>query len=126
MKLRKIDSIMFCVKDLEEAAAFYEQTLGLKRAWSDKKAGMIGFTFPESDSEIVIHDDKSLPNPGFTFLVDDVAAFCNEFQKKGFKLIKKPINVRTGKLAVLEDPYGNAIPIIDLTKFGGKPRYSDS
>lgn len=125
MKLKMIDSIMFYVKNLEESAVFYEKTLGLKRVWSDKKRRMLGFKFSESDSEIVIHDDKSLPNPEFTFLVDDVVACCKEFQKKGYKLIRKPFAVRTGKLAVLKDPDGNAIPIIDLTKFGGKFRYGN-
>jgi catechol 2,3-dioxygenase-like lactoylglutathione lyase family enzyme len=119
----KIDNIMFYVKDLEKAADFYEKVLGLKRAWTDKKAKQIGFLLPGNDSELVIHSDKRIPNPAFSFLVKDVEDFCKEYAKKGHEVHLRPSEVRTGKFAVLKDPEGNEIPIIDLKKFGGKPRY---
>ena len=65
--LLKIDSVMFFVSDLEKAAKFYENVLGLKRVWTDKEQEMIGFIFPESDSEIVIHKDSSMPSPSTSF-----------------------------------------------------------
>ena len=123
--LLKIDSIMFYVSDLEKAAKFYEDVLGLKRVWTDKEEGMIGFLFKDSDSEIVIHNDSSLPNPSFSFLVENVKEFCDEYEKKGHRLIQKPFDVRCGKFAVLADPDGNELPIIYLTKFGNKPRYDE-
>jgi catechol 2,3-dioxygenase-like lactoylglutathione lyase family enzyme len=67
-QLLKIDNIMFFVKDLEKAAQFYEQALGMTRRWTDEERGMIGLTFAESDSEIVIHTDSTIPNPDFSFL----------------------------------------------------------
>lgn len=123
MKLRKIDNIMFFVKDLEKSAKFYEEVLGLKRAWTDLKKGQIGFTFAESDSEIVIHTDSSIPNPDFSFLVDNVESFVKSYANKGFKVLREPFDVRPGKFAVLADPDDNIIQIIDLTKFSNKPRY---
>jgi len=125
-KLLKIDNIMFFVKDLEKASKFYENVLGLKRVWTDKKNKMIGFVFDESDSEIVIHGDPEIPNPDFSFLVENVEQFCEEYRKKGYSLIREPFDVRCGKFAILADPDGNAIPIIDLTKFGNKPRYDEN
>jgi predicted enzyme related to lactoylglutathione lyase len=121
--LLKIDSIMYRVNDLARSASFYEQVLGLKRVWTDEAMGMIGFVFPKSDSEIVIHTDTSLPNPDYSFLVDDVAQLCDDFRRQGHNIQFRPIDVRCGKYAILSDPDGNRIPIIDLTKFGGKPRY---
>lgn len=121
--LLKIDSIMFYVSDLEIAAKFYENVLGLRRVWTDKKEGMIGFVFQESDSEIVIHNDLSMPNPSFSFLVDNVEKFCTEFRKKGHRTVKEPSDVRCGKFAILADHDGNEFPIIDLTKFADEPRY---
>lgn len=41
--LLKIDSVMFYFSDLEKAAKFYENVLGLKRVWTDKAQEMIGF-----------------------------------------------------------------------------------
>ncbi len=114
---------MFYVKNLKKAEKFYEQVLGLKKAWTDKERRQIGFVFTESDSEIVIHTDPSIPNPDFSFLVDNVVSFCKEYKRKEYKVVKEPFDVRTGKFALLEDPDGNIIQIIDLTKFNNKPRY---
>jgi len=114
---------MFFVSDLEKASKFYENVLGLKRVWADKEHGMIGLVFQESDSEIVIHNDSSMPNPSFSLLVRNVEKFCDENGKKGYTVTRKPFDVRCGKFSVLADPDGNELPIIDLTKFGDKPRY---
>jgi catechol 2,3-dioxygenase-like lactoylglutathione lyase family enzyme len=46
--LLKIDSVMFFVSDLEEAAEFYANVLGLRRVWTDESRKMIGFDFPET------------------------------------------------------------------------------
>lgn len=124
--LRKIDNIMFRVSDIRKAAEFYEHSLGLTRAWTDTERQMIGFTFPESDAEIVIHSDPSIPNPDFSFLVDDVECMCDGLRGEGTRIGKEPIDVRCGKFAIICDVDGNNIPIIDLTKFGGKPRYDAS
>lgn len=122
--LLKIDSIMYRVTDLENAAQFYENQLGLKRIWTDSERKMIGFALKEGDSEIVIHNDSSIPNPDFSFLVTDVVRLCEDFKKEGQQICLDPIDVRCGKFAILSDPDGNKIPIIDLTAFGGKPRYT--
>jgi len=141
MKLKKIDNVMFRVKDLEKAAEFYEKEMGLKKVWEDKNEGMIGFIFPNSDSEIkkssertlgcsgmrismsipdiVIHNNKMMPNPDFNFLVDNVDEFLKSFKGK----VSMRMEIRSGKLAVLEDLDGNKIPIVDLTKFGNKAKY---
>ncbi len=121
----KIDSIMFYVSDLEKSARFYENVLGLRVGWTDKREGMISFLFPEGDSEMVIHNDPDLPNPSFSFMVRDVDEFCDEYKKRGYRAVKEPFEVRCGKYAVLADPDGNELPIIDLSKFGGKPRYDE-
>ena len=123
--LLKIDSVMFFVADLEKGAEFYMNVLGLRRVWIDKNRGMIGFVFPEGDSEIVIHNNSSLPNPSFSFLVKNVQTFCDEYREKGYTVVREPFEVRCGKFAVIADPDGNELPIIDLTKFGGKPRYDE-
>jgi lactoylglutathione lyase len=122
-KLLKIDNIMFYVADLEKSERFYSDVLGLNKRWEDKERSMAGFTFEGSDSEIVIHNDVNLPKFDYSFLVSDVVSFCNEVKAKGYSILKEPFDVRTGKFAILSDPDGNAIPIIDLTKFGGVPRY---
>ena len=123
-KLYKIDNIMYRVSDLEKSTYFYQNALGMKKAWEDKDAKMVGFIFENSDSEIVIHNNKELPKFDYSYLVDDVEKFCRKYKSSGYKLVSKPVKVRSGKYAILQDLDDNKIPIIDLTKFSGKPRYN--
>ncbi len=114
---------MYYTNDLEKSAGFYRDILGLHQAWSDAKNRMIGLKFPESEVEIVLHTDTSLPNPNPSYLVENVDIFCSWYRNKGYQIDLEPIEVRCGKYAVLLDPNGNKIPIIDLSKFDGKPQY---
>ena len=123
-KLLKIDNIMYQVNDLEKAKSFYQDVLGLKKVWEDKDAKMVGFIFEQNDSEIVIHANPEMPKFDYSYLVENVTEFCEEYKKKGYTPLSGSINVRPGKYAVLQDDDGNEIPIIDLTKFGGRPRYN--
>jgi predicted enzyme related to lactoylglutathione lyase len=123
-KLLKIDNIMYRVSDLVKAEKFYTEVLGLKKVWEDRDLNMIGFIFEQNDSEIVIHSDQKIPRFDYSYLVKNVTSFCDEIKKQGYKVALEPIEVRSGKYALIADPDGNEIPIIDLTKFGGKARYN--
>jgi catechol 2,3-dioxygenase-like lactoylglutathione lyase family enzyme len=122
-KLLKIDNIMYRVKNLHEAERFYVDVLGLKKAWEDKNAEMIGFIFEKSDSEIVIHTNPEIAKFDYSYLVENVVKFCKKYKEEGYGLVLEPIDVRCGKYAVLQDMDENKIPIIDLTKFNNKPKY---
>ena len=122
-RLRKIDSVMRCVRDLEASARFYERVLGLQRVWKDEERAMVGLRFAESDAEIVLHSDVTLPNPDIAYLVDDVQQFCADYEREGHRVLVAPFAVRCGSYAVLADMEGNAVAIIDLSAFGGEPRY---
>src|SRR5687768_7827889 len=106
-RLRKIDCVMHCVRALEPAAQFYEQVLGMQRVWADAEREMVGLRFAESDAEIVLHTDATLPNPDISFLVDDVARFCAQYQQAGHRVLVAPFAVRCGLYAVLADLDGN-------------------
>jgi catechol 2,3-dioxygenase-like lactoylglutathione lyase family enzyme len=69
--LRKIDCIMIRVDDVEAAAASYARVFGLRPQWSGDDS--IGLTFPETDAEVVLHNDPAIPSPAEVhYLVDDV------------------------------------------------------
>jgi predicted enzyme related to lactoylglutathione lyase len=121
--LRKIDNVTVRVADLEASARFYEEAMGLRRAWTDPENQMIGFLFPGNDSELVIHMGPAQDNPSYSFSVEDVVEFCERFKGMGYTVLVEPFEVRCGMYAVLSDPDGNRINIIDLKKFGGEPRY---
>jgi predicted enzyme related to lactoylglutathione lyase len=113
---------MHFVRDLDAAAAFYERELGVGRAWTDRARGMAGFHLAERNGEIVLHTDPTLPNPDVCFQVDDVVQFLAGYAGR---VLKGPFDVRCGKMAVLADPDGNKVSILDLTAFGGVPRYDE-
>jgi predicted enzyme related to lactoylglutathione lyase len=114
---------MYFVDNLDKSEKFYSEVFGLKKVWRDDEYKMIGFVFEGSDSEIVIHNDQEMPNPDFSFLVENVDEYCKAFKEKGYKVLFGPTDVRPGRYAVFSDLDGNKIPIIDLTKFGGVAKY---
>ena len=52
--LLRIDNIMYRVSDLAKGEEFYTQMLGLRKTWEDQERHMMGFTFAESNAEIVL------------------------------------------------------------------------
>ena len=122
MGLKKIDAVMLRVSDLEKTAEFYVDVMGLKRGWTDLENQMIGLIFPGNDTELVLHCDESLPDPNVSYQVDDVERFVKDYKAKGYMVLVEPFDIRCGKCAILEDPEGHSIEVMDITKFG-KPRY---
>ncbi|MEZ4619594.1 MAG: VOC family protein [Caldilineaceae bacterium] len=121
--LRKIDAILYRVGDLERAIEFYQEMFGLRLGWLDEERQMAGLLFLESDAEIVLHCDPTLPNPDVSYLVEDVIAFCASYRAAGGVVVVEPFDVRCGKYAIVRDLDGNELGVVDLTHFGGKPRY---
>ena len=119
--LKKIDAVLHRVGNIDEAIRFYVDVLGLRLGWRDES--MAGLLFPGNDSELVLHIDDSLPNPNISFQVEDVDDFVEEYREKGYNVLVEPFDIRCGMCAVLSDPYGNAIEVMDLTKFYGVPRF---
>ena len=111
--LRKIDCVMIRVPDLETGARFYEQACGLRRLWSDEVS--IGLAMSETDAEVVVHTMELPSGWGVHYLVDDVPAAVTELVCHGCGLVKAPFDIPIGRCAVLTDPFGNALCILDMS-----------
>jgi predicted enzyme related to lactoylglutathione lyase len=116
--LRKIDCVMIRVPDLETGARFYEQTCGLRRLWSDTSS--VGLAMSDTDAEIVVHTMDLPRDRGVHFLVDDVPAAVAELVGNGSRVIEEPFEISIGRCAVLADPFGNALCVLDLSN-GTRP-----
>jgi predicted enzyme related to lactoylglutathione lyase len=116
--LRKIDCVMVWVPDLDEAVAFYCRAFGLTPHWRDDVSA--GLNLPETDAEIVLHTMDLPPDCAVNYLVDDVLIAVVAYERAGGTVREPPFDIAVGKCAVLEDPYGNAICILDLTN-GPRP-----
>ena len=117
--LRKIDCVMIRVDDVEAAAAYYTEVFGLRPNWSGDDS--IGLVFPETDAEIVLHRDPDIPSRvEVHYLVDDVVAVVADYVAKGCRLLVEPFDIAIGKCAVIKDPFGTRLCILDMTK-GPRP-----
>lgn len=113
--LRKIDCIMIRVDDIQAAAAYYAKVFGLRPLWSGDDA--IGLAFLETDAEIVLHNDPEIPSPvEVHYLVDDVVATVAYYETQGCSILVAPFDITIGKCAVIQNPFGIRLCILDLTK----------
>ena len=113
--LRKIDCVMIRVADVQAAARFYAETFDLRPIWQDGEA--VGLGLPETDAEIVLHNNPDIPSRvEVHYLVDDVAAAVEGFRQTGCEIVEEPFDIAIGKCAVIRDPFGMTMCILDMTK----------
>jgi predicted enzyme related to lactoylglutathione lyase len=118
---KKIDCVMIRVDDVTSAERFYSEVFGLKPRW--REAGAVGMGMPETDAEIVLHNNAEIPNKvEVHYLVDDVVAAVKSYGEKGCRVLAPPFGVLIGKCAVIQDPFGTVICLLDLTS-GRQPSY---
>ena len=112
--LRKIDCVMLRVDDLEAAATYYQEVLGLRLHW--RGALQVGLTMPETDAEIVLHCDPDIPREASVhYLVDDVRAAVQQLVTQGCTTLVAPFAIAIGQCAALTDPFGNTLNLLDMT-----------
>jgi lactoylglutathione lyase len=112
--LRKIDCVMVKVVDLAAAGEFYGQVFGLRPLWRDETS--IGMGMPETDAEIVLHTMDLPPDRSVYYLVDDVPQAVLAAQRSGCAVREAPFDIPIGRCAVLEDPFGNTVGLLDMSK----------
>jgi predicted enzyme related to lactoylglutathione lyase len=118
---KKIDCVMIRVDDVAAGEKFYSEVFGLRPLW--REAGSVGLGLPETDAEIVLHNNADIPNKvEVHYLVDDVVAAVKTYAEKGCRVLVPPFDVLIGKCAVIRDPFETSICLLDLTS-GRRPRY---
>ena len=113
--LRTIDCIMVKVDDVEKAREFYVRVFGMLPSWRD--ATSAGLKFSDSEAEIVLHCITEIPSRiDVTYLVDNVVEAVNALVAEGCRIAAPPFEVAIGKCAVIIDPFGTPMTLIDMTK----------
>jgi len=106
-----VDCLSLPVGDLDEALRFYQQELGHALIWRDSHAAGLGL--PSSDAELVLRVDE---RPMETDLrVDSVPEAIERFCRAGGSVVAGPFPIRIGLCAVVEDPWGNRLVILDAS-----------
>ena len=105
---------MVRVDDLVTAADFYERVFGLRPRWRDEQS--LGMGMAESEVEIVLHTMDIPRGREVNYLVDDVREAVEEYQRQGCAVLVEPFEIAIGLCAVVGDPYGNSVCILDMSK----------
>ncbi len=115
--IKTVWRITFCVSNLEKAAEFYEETLGLEKKY--EYSSYVGFECGGVEIGLILkvtEGQKVSPaSPSVEFLVDDVEKVYKELKNKGVKLFKELHEEPWGgKQATFTDPDGNIIEIAQI------------
>ena len=109
--------VTFYVSDLQKAAEFYEEALGLEKKY--EYSSYVGFECGGVEIGLIPklgEPQKVNPlSPSVEFLVDDVEKVYNELKNKGVKFIKELHDEPWGgRQATFTDPDGNILEIAQI------------
>ncbi|WP_421934161.1 VOC family protein [Phenylobacterium sp.] len=108
---RKLDCLMLKAADLDAGIAFYTDALGHRVIWRSPVAA--GLAMPDTDAELVLHTQLG---PEANLLVADVDEAFDRFLAAGGREIRQPFDIPIGRCAVVMDPQGNVLVMLDQSK----------
>lgn len=111
--LRKVDAVTIRVPDLDTGLAFYRDVLGHELRWRHDQLGQAGLALPDSDTEMVLTTRQGYEPNWLVASADDAAA---AIAAAGGRVAVPPFDIPVGRLAVVEDPFGNPLVLLDLSK----------
>jgi catechol 2,3-dioxygenase-like lactoylglutathione lyase family enzyme len=106
--IRGVDAVVLRVPDLAAGIRFY-QRLGHRLLWQTETQA--GLSIGETELVVSVAQDAETD-----LLVDDVPAALERFRAAGGTVIVGPVDIPVGRLAVVLDPFGNRLSLIDLSK----------
>jgi predicted enzyme related to lactoylglutathione lyase len=111
--LRYVDAVTVPVPDLESGVAFYCDVLGHEVLWRNEALGQVGLATPGASTEIVLATEQPY-EPDWK--VDSADAAAEIFRAAGGRVLAGPFDIPIGRLAVVEDPFGNRLVVLDSSK----------
>lgn len=111
--LRAVDAVTVQVPDLDSGLAFYRDALGHELIWRNDEIGQAGLRLPDSDTEIVLATELEYAP---SWLVDSADAAAAQIVNRGGRLVTAPFDIPVGRCTVAEDPFGNRLVLLDLSK----------
>jgi predicted enzyme related to lactoylglutathione lyase len=99
------------VPSLERGLAFYRDQLGHELIW--RTESMIGLRMGRDGTELVLSLDTG---PETDLLVESVDRAVESFVRAGGSVTMPPEDIPVGRVAVVSDPFGNELTLVDLSK----------
>ena len=109
---RKIDCLQIPVSDLDAGLAFYRDQLGHELIWRTETAA--GLRMPDTDAEIVVQTERE--GLETNLLVESADEAAQRFVDAGGTVIVPPFDIHIGRCAVVADPWGNRLVLLDASK----------
>jgi predicted enzyme related to lactoylglutathione lyase len=107
----RVESMYFLpVSDLQAAVGFYRHTLGWPEVWSEGHT-TVSVKMP-GELQIMLNQSAGPPRPGPIAVVDDVRAWCAE-HRETIHFWLEPEPIPGGYWAGFDDPFGNAMYVVD-------------
>jgi catechol 2,3-dioxygenase-like lactoylglutathione lyase family enzyme len=100
------------VADLEAGLAFYRDRLGHPLIWRLPNAA--GLRLPGTGAELVLQTERE--GLEVDMLVDSAEAAAARFAAEGGAILVPPFDIAIGRAAVVADPWGNQLVLLDTSK----------
>ena len=108
-----VDAVTVLVPSLDEGLRFYRDGLGHALLWRNDATGQAGMRLPASDTELVLTTEQRYEPD---WLVESVDEATDAVLAAGGRVIAEPADVPVGRAAVVADPFGNSLVLLDLSK----------
>jgi predicted enzyme related to lactoylglutathione lyase len=109
---RTVDCVRIPVPDLDTGLAYYSGRLGHTLIW--RTATAAGLRLPGGDSELVLHTEGDEPETDL--LVESVDEAVAAVVAAGGSVRVRAMDIPVGRVAVVADPFGNPLTIVDLSR----------
>lgn len=111
----KLAFVYYPVADLSQALRFYRDELGFEEAWREGE-GTAGLNLPGTSARLMLDvAGQGESRPGAVFQVDSVDQFYAEHREQ-YVWQEEPCDIPGGRWAVLVDPTGNVVRLIDESR----------
>lgn len=107
----KVDCLQIPVPSLDAGLVFYRDGLGHTLIWRTETAA--GLRMADTDTEIVLQTARAAMEPNL--LVDSADAAATLFVEAGGAIIVPPFDIPIGRCAVVHDPWGNPLVLLDMS-----------
>jgi predicted enzyme related to lactoylglutathione lyase len=110
---QSVDAVTVAVPSLDEGLRFYRDGLGHALLWRNDATGQAGMRLPASDTELVLTTEQRYEPD---WLVESFDEATDAVLAAGGRVIAEPADVPVGRAAVVADPFGNSLVLLDLSK----------
>jgi predicted enzyme related to lactoylglutathione lyase len=109
---QKIDALQIPVPDLDAGLSVYRDRLGHELIW--RTATAAGLRMPGTDAELVLQTERKELETNLVVASADAAAA--RMREAGGGVVVPPFDIPIGRCAVVADPWGNRLVLLDGSK----------